>query len=340
MAAHVSGLAGDSLKCRVADDKHVNLEHCVKALVTGARGFVGRHLCRALRGAGHEVFGLGHGAWDAADRAAWGLSDWINAEVSAANLDAAAARNGRPEAILHLAGGSAVGPSFQTPGEDFRRSVAATADLLEWVRLHAPETAVVLASSAAVYGRGHAGPIAEGAACRPYSPYGFDKRMAELLMESYAHSFGCRTAIVRLFSVYGPELRKQLLWDACVRLSSTSGALQLGGTGDELRDWIHVHDAGRVLTAALGIASDRCPIVNGGTGIGTCVRDIAHLLCSAWRNDSGTTFSGERRAGDPESLVADPSFLSSIGVTEMIDWRAGVTAYAEWFRGARGRYVS
>ena len=227
----------------------------MKLWITGARGFIGRHLLGHLVAqGGHQVYGLGHGSWPGAGPASDGLADWRNGEVGHANLDALAASHGLPDGVFHLAGGSAVGPSFQQPAEDFRRSVLAAGELAEWLRLRAPQCALVMASSAAVYGAGHEGPIAESAACRPFSPYGSHKRMVELLLQSYAHNFGLRVAVVRFFSVYGPGLRKQLLWDACSRLAQAPDSLALGGQGSELRDWLHVQDAAALLQAALGLS--------------------------------------------------------------------------------------
>ena len=70
-----------------------------------------------------------------------------------------------------------------------------------------------------MYGAHHAGTISEDADTQPMSPYGHHKLIMEQLCCSYAISFGIRATIVRLFSVYGPWLRKQLLWDLCLRLN-------------------------------------------------------------------------------------------------------------------------
>lgn len=305
----------------------------MKIWITGARGFIGRHAARAFAARGDTVTGLGHGAWTESEQRQAGLALWRNGEVSHANLDAVAAVMGTPDAVVHLAGGSAVGPSFAQPSEDLNRSVAAAAALTEWTRLRAPTATLVMASSAAVYGAGHTGPISEAQPSTPFSPYGYHKRMAELLLQSYAHNFGLRTAVVRFFSVYGPGLRKQLLWDACTRLSASPAALELGGTGHELRDWLHVTDACRLLMLGVDAASDRCVLLNGGTGVATPVRDIAAALVSHWGGPQlPVVFSGRSRAGDPHSLVADTAASAALGWLPEMDWHAGLAEYVAWFK--------
>ena len=261
------------------------------------------------------------------------MADWRNGEVSHPNLDALESAVGKPDIVVHLAGGSAVGPSFAQPAEDFRRSVLAAGELAEWLRMRAPSARLVMASSAAVYGGGHDEPIVETAAPVPYSPYGFHKRMAELIWESYARNFGLRVAVVRLFSVYGPGLRKQLLWDACGKLAAGAPTLDLGGTGDELRDWVHVEDAARLLLLAAAEAASEPWVINGGTGVATTVREIAECLTHAMGRPLEVRFSGLSRSGDPARLVADTSRLNSMGFAPQRLWKEGIAAYASWFRG-------
>ena len=307
------------------------------ALITGARGFVGRYLARALHKQGIQVCGMGHGAWTEHERAAWGVDFWLNGEVSKRNLDIVQAQVGNTDVVFHLAGGSAVGPSLAAPEEDFRRSVLSAAELLEWARLAAPDTRLVLASSAAVYGAGHNRPILETDALKPYSPYGSHKRIAEELFESYGKNFGLNVATVRLFSVYGTELKKQLLWDACGRLAKDASQLTLGGTGAELRDWLHVADAAAVLQMAAGRACAAGYTVNGGTGIAVSVRQVAEQMCTAWGAGTTLCFSGQGRAGDPQYLVADVAQAAPLGFAPQTPWRVGVADYVAWFKQVNAR---
>ncbi|WP_426441661.1 NAD-dependent epimerase/dehydratase family protein [Bradyrhizobium genosp. P] len=301
--------------------------------VTGANGFIGRHLVRELAVAGHVIHGVGHGALDDAEARRLGLQSWINGEIDAANLNALAAAHGLPSLVFHLAGGSSVGLSIERPFEDFSRTVASTARLLEWLRGFAPNSPLVAASSAAVYGADHAGPIPESAVPAPMSPYGQHKLMMEQLCRSYAHSFGIRCAVVRLFSVYGPNLRKQLLWDICSRLKAQPEELRLGGTGGEIRDWTDVRDVARLL---VGLAEPSPQYtfraINGGSGRGTSVTDIAEAIIRHWGSNTAVHYSSVARPGDPASLLADDNILRCTGFNWRIPLDRGIADYVAWFK--------
>jgi len=279
------------------------------------------------------VLGIGHGLWPEKDAGKWSYSHWCNGEIEPANLSQLAVVSGLPNTIFHLAGGSSVGASFQNPKEDFSRTVETTARLLEWVRLNAATSRVVAVSSAAVYGAKHAGKITEDTPVSPYSPYGFHKAMMESLCKSYSESYGLQVAVVRLFSAYGPGLEKQLIWDICCKLASDdTDLIRLGGTGNELRDWIHVSDAAKLLWHARGECSADCRVVNGGTGIGVRISDVASLVSRAWGGTPAIEYSGVARKGDPLSLVADISNACQLGFRPKVKLEDGITETVNWFK--------
>jgi UDP-glucose 4-epimerase len=301
--------------------------------ITGANGFIGRYLARELADAGHVVHGIGHGALEDFEKRRLGLQTWLNGEIDAANLNALAAAHGLPSKVFHLAGGSSVGLSITQPFEDFSRTVVSTARLLEWLRGSAPASRVIVASSAAVYGADHGGPISEDAALAPMSPYGAHKLMMEQLCKSYSVSFGIRCTVARLFSVYGPHLRKQLLWDACSRLQQGERTLVLGGTGAEIRDWTDVRDVARLLTKVGELPQQEAfRIVNGGSGRGTRVAEIANMLAKNWGSDIAVRYSGIVRAGDPFSLLANDASLRCLPFDWKIPIETGLADYVRWFK--------
>ena len=73
-----------------------------RILITGAHGFIGKHLAKHLASLGHHVSGLGHGIWPSSEASMWGVADWTNGDVHTANLRALQARN-EPDLVFHLA---------------------------------------------------------------------------------------------------------------------------------------------------------------------------------------------------------------------------------------------
>jgi UDP-glucose 4-epimerase len=301
--------------------------------VTGANGFIGRHLVRELADRGHIVHGIGHGAIEDADRERIGLKEWLNGEIDAANLNSLAGRTGLPSTIFHLAGGSSVGLSIEQPYEDFSRTVCSTARLLEWLRSSMRDCRLIVASSAAVYGAQYNGSISEGAEPVPMSPYGQHKLMMEQLCRSYAITFGLRSTVARLFSVYGPHLRKQLLWDLCSRLHWGEHTLVLGGTGAEVRDWINVRDAARLFAKIAEVPQQEIyQVFNGGSGLGTTVAEVADMLVKNWGGEVAVRFSGIVRPGDPFSLLADVAMLRRLPFEWQLPLERGLAEYVMWFK--------
>ncbi|MGB9498874.1 MAG: NAD-dependent epimerase/dehydratase family protein [Dissulfuribacterales bacterium] len=294
-------------------------------LITGAAGFIGRYVARAFSNQGAEVMGIGWGKFP--EYREWGLSEWNECEVSMQSLCEFA---GWPDIIVHCAGGASVGYSVDHPHHDFSLTVQTTSDLLEFIRLYSPETKLVYPSTAAVYGRAEQVPIPETAFLQPISPYGVHKMMAESLCRMYASHYQLQIAVVRMFSVYGEGLRKQLLWDACKKFSKGQG--EFFGTGEEVRDWLHVKDAARLLMVAAEHASSTCPVVNGGTGCGVRVKEILESLASAMEYNHEIYFSAKKKKGDPDVFVADISIGFELGWMPGVEWRDGISAYAKWYR--------
>ncbi len=298
------------------------------AFVTGAGGFLGGAAAAALQDAGWRVAALGHGALPAAALR-------IESDVGAESLAAAVRALGRPTLVFHAAGGASVGASLADPEGDFRRTVGSLEATLAFLRDAAPDARLIYPSSAAVYGARARGPIPESAALDPISPYGRHKQMAEARIAEAVAGWGLDAVVVRFFSIYGPGLQKQLLWELAGRAAAGPDSIELSGQGDEARDFLFVDDAVRLVLRLAGLERGATPqVVNGGTGRAVTVRGLAEALCAALGVQTRITFNGQVRPGDPESLVADPALARAVGFEPEVSLEDGLQRFAAWFAGA------
>ncbi|MFH2008151.1 MAG: NAD(P)-dependent oxidoreductase [bacterium] len=297
--------------------------------VSGAAGFLGRHVAAAFREAGWTVSGIDVAPQDPADALA--VAHWYAEGTGEAALEYLAT-HGLPDCIFHAAGGGTVAYSYDQPHEDFDLSVRATAQMLEFLRKNAPGATLVVPSSAAVYGTCPAEPLAEHRAPAPMSPYGRHKLMAEQLCARASETFGLRTIAIRYFSLYGAALRKQLLWDLGGKATGADGAVELYGTGEETRDLLHVEDAARLALLLVQRQDGASMVVNGGTGRALTIHRIATGLLEALGLALDVRFNGVERAGDPKHYQADVSLAESLGFCPAISFEEGIREYARWFR--------
>lgn len=298
-------------------------------IVLGAAGFIGRNVCRELAIRGFRVKGLGHGNLNEPTQQMWGIGEWLDADISMSSL-AEIASSEPISVIAHCAGSGAVANSYRAPAQDYDRSVSTTLAMLEFARTQATPPKIVMASSAAVYGDQGDRDIDESATLKPVSPYGYHKVMSENLCESYSRFFDVPVTLVRLFSVYGEGLQKQLLWDALNKFSR--GEFKFFGTGDELRDWIHVDDAARLIGLAATTDTGAYAVVNGGNEKAT-TRKLLSAMATEFGAHREVIFTGETHTGNPRRLTASVArakellhFGPRVSLTE------GLKRYTSWFK--------
>lgn len=295
-------------------------------ILTGAAGFIGKHLALQAAKLGYQVYGIGHGSFTEDELTELGFVRFLQSDItteSLVNLQLS------PDVIIHCAASASVSFSVSNPALDFKRTVLSALHVLEYIRLTNTGIKLVIPSSAAVYGSAKSSPLLTSHPLSPISPYGLHKKIVEEICTQYSMLFDIRTSIVRLFSVYGLGLRKQLFWDACNKLTSSSNIFC--GTGLETRDWLHVNDAASLLLAAAVHASSPPLIINGGSSVQTSIRDAVSLVAEKIPNSPKPIFSGDVRIGDPSSLVADISSSQKLGWQPIYPLDLGLSDYVDWF---------
>lgn len=296
----------------------------MKILVTGAAGFIGGALARHLTGRGWRVF-VDAQRDNAGSTRRWPLTETVLQQAMAGEV---------PDVIVHAAGSGTVAKVAGNPTLELPANLAAFLAVLDFAAHHARQARVLLLSSAALYGDAPAEPQAEDAVRAPVSLYGLAKLQTEQLANFYAERDGIASVAIRFFSVYGPGLRKQLLWDAMNKFAA--GRSEFFGTGAERRDWVHIDDVCSFVDHLLARRPRRAFDVYNCAGTPASTAEVLALLAAA-AGAPEPRFNGQSRAGDPMCLVGDcTKARRELGWAPRVDWRDGVAGYAAWFASQAG----
>jgi UDP-glucose 4-epimerase len=285
-------------------------------IVTGSAGYIGGQTMLELKDAGHEVYGI-----DRRDPPAHlrGVPNGFLFQDFASDVALSWIIQKQPDAIIHCAGTSLVGPSVKNPSEYYNNNVAKTLKLLDIVKNSMPRCRFVFSSSAATYGEPIMNPIHEVDPKEPVSPYGESKLMIDMMLESYHRAYGTDYVSFRYFNAcgadpqsrHGQEPSATHLIARFLEAARDNGQFRIYGDdyptvdGTCVRDYVHVADIARAHALAL---YHKIPagIYNLGSNQGTSVKQVI---------DQARTIIGKmpdigteaRRAGDPPELTASPA---------------------------------
>lgn len=299
--------------------------------MTGAAGFIGSHLVERLVAMKCDVT-----AADSISSFALGNLRSVEASITTCTLDLltddleALLGHAQFDMIFHLAASAHVASSVDDPRRDFQRNAFATLNLLEAVRRASPHTALIYTSSVVVYEGGGSEAIHEDGPTIPRSPYGVSKLAAERYVNVYSRLYGLRTAVLRLFSVFGPRLRKQVIFDLMGRLLDDPCLLTIRGSGQEIRDFSYIDD---VIDALLVVASHAAltgEAYNVASGKPVSTLMLAHLIATTMGIDPEVGFNGDTDAGDTPHWYADTSRLLALGHLPRVSLADGLKRTWDW----------
>jgi len=299
-------------------------------LVIGGAGYIGSHTVKLLVGQGYEV--------TVVDNLTQGHPESIPQEATLVDLSlfdtpelADLMTDSRCTSVLHFAALTSVAESMRNPVEYFSTNVTGSLSLLH-AMVAAGVTRIVFSSSAAVYGNSPASPILESDPIRPCNPYGASKAMTEEMLHWFGEVFGLSSLCLRYFNAAGASEDGSLGEKHCpethlipclLHAAITSRQVTVYGKdydtadGTCVRDFVHVEDLAQAHLLALehlqGQACQRC--YNVGTGEGHSILEVIAMVEEVTGLKVPWAF-GERRPGDPASLIASPTrIMADLGWT-------------------------
>jgi GDP-4-dehydro-6-deoxy-D-mannose reductase len=293
----------------------------VRVLITGACGFVGRHLARRLHAAGDEVVGTWWPSPPADPEPLDGV-ELMEADVEDAGRVREIVERVRPEAIVHLAALSHVGESWQRPGSYHRVNVAGTENVVRAARSTGSGRAarVLIASSAEVYGAVPEAeqPIAEDRPLDPGTPYGLTKAAAERLALALTEHQGGDVVVVRSFNLIGPGQAPRFALPsfaaqlAAIRSGASEPVLRVGNLSAR-RDFVHVAAAARAYELLLR-RGEAGTAYNLASGEAHSIQEALDALIRISGVEARVETDPERfRPIDQPLLCGDPSRLRALG---------------------------
>jgi UDP-glucose 4-epimerase len=297
-------------------------------LIIGVSGFLGGYIADEFLRHEYRVSGV-----DASSRSHPGRKDLYRHDqlsIPSGQFNSILAEL-QPNYCINCAGSSSVARSISNPSLDYQANTTLVFDLLEAIRLHAPTCSFITLSSAAVYGNPSQLPINENQNLLPLSPYGFHKLQAELLCQEYSSIHGINTACARIFSAYGRGLRRQVIWDIA-RKCAVYGRVELMGTGNETRDFLHANDVAIAIRILAERSEFKGEAYNIASGKEVSIRDLANLLVNAFGAASPAMFNGRQDPGTPKNWRADISKLQSLGFAPTTSLEAGIRDVLAWFQ--------
>lgn len=233
------------------------------------------------------------------------------------------------DVCINCSGAASVPQSLQNPLRDFTLNTYNVAKLLEAIKEYQPNCKFVNLSSAAVYGNPIELPIKESSICNPISPYGIHKKFAEELCTEYQEYFNLKTCNVRIFSAFGNGLKKQLIWDLYQKFK-THTSIELFGTGEETRDFIHIDDIISALTYIINNGDFKGENYNIANGQEIKIKDIAKLFAKLTGSQKTIIFNQQQKEGDPIFWRADITKIKSFGYEQKISIEEGLRKYIQW----------
>jgi nucleoside-diphosphate-sugar epimerase len=294
-----------------------------RVLLTGGRGFIGRHCIAELQARGYEIHATTSRPPPVAAGVQWHRVNLLNADATAALLSSV-----RPDGLLHLAWYAKHGKFWRAP-ENLHWVRASIALLQAFIATGGRRA--VFAGSGAEYDWSDGHCLENLTTLRPASLYGTAKHAFHLLAAAAAREAGISCAWGRLFFLYGPGEQPGRLVPLLVRSQLRDETVTCHGA-ELQRDYLYVGDAASALAALLDSPLEGA--VNIGSGAAVPIRALAEHITARCGHPERVEFrTGDATRGEPPLVVANTARLTEeLGWTPRVDLARGIDMTIDWWR--------
>jgi UDP-glucose 4-epimerase len=304
----------------------------MRAVVTGASGFMGRALIHALLAQGHSVIATAAGSTRSIDHP---RLRWERLDLGEPNAGWKLILGGA-DVIYHLAWSTVPSEASRAPVEDARVNIVGSLSLIQAVRDAQPAARIVFASSGGtVYGALSTIPATEDHPLRPMSAHGVSKLAVESYLEVARRESGLSSISLRIGNLYGPGQSRDRMFGAVTQFALRAlfgEPIRIFGDGSVTRDYVFIDD----VVDALTLAGNSCHTgpFNIGTGVGHSLNDVAKIVAA----EAGHELAIERlggRAFDVPVSILDPSRANAaLGWQARMTFKEGVRKTLDAMRAA------
>lgn len=295
-----------------------------KILVTGAGGFIGKHLTKFLSSHNHVYGTLLDGESNEF------LTGAYNVDISSLNDLSKLPKEGFDH-VFHLAGIADVKRSIESPVRDFEVNALGTLNLLEVFRGY-PLKSFILTSSVSVLSSHNKLPLSENAEYGPTTPYAASKMSAEGYCKAYKACYDLPCKIVRLFNVYGPGRKGLVIYDLIEKLIQNPYSLTINGNGEQIRDFLYIDDvvSGLSLIATNGVEGE---VYNLASGNPVSIKELAQIiLMSMGLSSVEIHTTNQKYSGEFLKWYGNPTKIKSIGFESVISLEEGIKETIKWVK--------
>lgn len=292
-----------------------------RAVVTGARGFIGSCLVGYLKSKHIEVVGI--------DRpSTQNDSSIIGLDINHPSALSPYLNDGT--VVFHMAGSADIHGSVVDPWSDFQSNVALTLSVLESVRRAG--CSMLFPSTGSVYDTLSPVPFNENSPLKPLSPYSAAKLAVEGYCSVFRNRYSLDIRIARIFSVFGPGMSRFAIYDFFKRLQHDPKKLTIKGDGGQTRDYLFVEDVARALVTIM-IQGEDGGIYNVASGTPRRIYDVARAVVQTMGlTDCDIQTLNNSNHEEIYAMEADVSRISKIGFNVDDNFEKRLRATVNWLK--------